>query len=121
MSSNRLIGRSVHDIAAAIRDGDQSSLEFVERTLDRIAAYDELNAFITVTDQSARERARKADAAAARGTDLGRLHGVPIAIKDLRSRKAGIRHTMGLALLAENIAQTDSISINPLGGVTCAL
>ncbi|EMA55844.1 amidase [Halococcus thailandensis] len=114
MSSNRLVGRSVHDLAAAIRNGDQSSLELVETTLDRIAAHDELNAFITVTDQSARERARKADAAAARGVDLGPLHGVPIAIKDLRSRKAGIRHTMGLAPLAENIAQTDSISVERL-------
>lgn len=61
------------------------------------------------------------DAAAARGTDLGRLHGVPIVIKDLRNRKVGIRHTMGLAPLAENIAQTDSMSINPLGGVTCVV
>nr|WP_275039343.1 amidase family protein [Halococcus thailandensis] len=104
-----------------MRNSDQSSLELVKRTLDCIAAYDELNAFITVTDQSARERARKADAAAARDVDLGRFHGDPIASRTSGVGKAGIRHTMGLALLAENIAQTDSISINPLGGVTCAL
>lgn len=54
MSRNRLIGQSVHDIASAVRNGNQSSLELVEAALDRIATLDELNAFVTVIDQSAR-------------------------------------------------------------------
>lgn len=114
MSRSRLIEQSVHDIASAVRNGNQSSLELVEAALDRIATLDELNAFVTVIDQSARERAREADEAAARGEDFGPLHGIPVAIKDLRSRKAGVQHTMGLAPLAENVAETDSISVERL-------
>lgn len=114
MSKNRLIGQSAHELASAVRNGNRSSLELVEVALDHIATLDELNAFVTVIDQSARERAREADEVAARGEDLGPLHGVPVAIKDLRSRKAGVRHTMGLAPLAENVAETDSISVERL-------
>jgi len=105
---------SVRDLACEIRTGGQSSLNLLESVLDRIEAIDELNAFITVTEESARNRARMADDAAARGDDLGPLHGVPVAIKDLRTRKAGIRHTMGLAPLTDNVADDDSITVERL-------
>lgn len=105
---------SVRDLACEIRTGRQSSLNLLESVLDRIEAIDELNAFITVTEESARNRARMADDAAARGDDLGPLHGVPVAIKDLRTRKAGVRHTMGLAPLTDNVADDDSITVERL-------
>nr|WP_246391932.1 amidase [Halosimplex pelagicum] len=89
-------------------------LTLLESILDRIEAIDELNAFVTVIEESARESARKADAAAARGEDLGPLHGVPVAIKDLRNRKAGVRNTMGLAPLENNMADEDSITVERL-------
>ena len=106
--------RSVRELASEIRSGQASSLSILESTLKRIEAIDELNAFVTVTEESARERARMADAAAAHGEDLGLLHGVPVAIKDLRTRKAGVRHTMGLASLADNVADEDSITVERL-------
>ncbi|OYR82356.1 hypothetical protein DJ71_12005 [Halorubrum sp. E3] len=105
---------SVRDLACEIRTGRQSALDLLESVLDRIEAIDELNAFITVTEESARNRARMADDAAERGDDLGPLHGVPVAIKDLRTRKAGVRHTMGLAPLADNVADDDSITVERL-------
>lgn len=108
---SELGGRSAHELAAAVREGTLSSLELVETALARIEAVEELNAFITVIEDAARERARAADQAAERGEDLGPLHGVPVAIKDLRSRKAGVRNTMGLAPLADNVADEDSISV----------
>jgi len=106
--------RSVRELASEIRSERVSALALLESTLERIEAIDELNAFITVTEDSARERARKADAAAARGEDLGPLHGVPVTIKDLRSRKAGVRNTMGLVSLADNVADEDSITVERL-------
>ncbi|MFC4544233.1 amidase [Halosolutus amylolyticus] len=105
---------SARELASAIRSGDRSSLELVDRVLDRIAARDDLNAYVTVIEAKARERAREADRAAAAGEDLGPLHGVPVAIKDLRDRKAGVRNTMGLAALAENVAAEDSITVERL-------
>ncbi|WP_245549703.1 amidase [Natronococcus occultus] len=97
-----------------MRTGTLSALDLVETALERIEATAELNAFITVLEDSARERAREADRAADRGEDLGPLHGVPVAIKDLRSRKAGVRNTMGLAPLADNVADEDSIAVERL-------
>ena len=107
-------GQSAHELAEAVRHGTLSSLELIETALECIEATAELNAFITVIEDSARERARQADQAASRDEDLGPLHGVPVAIKDLRCRKAGVRNTMGLAPLADNIADEDSIMVERL-------
>jgi amidase len=104
---------SVADLAAAFRTGEASSLAAVAATLDRIDAGDH-NAYVTVLPGSARRRARRADRAAAAGEDLGPLHGVPVAIKDLRDRKAGVRNTLGLAALSDNAAETDSIPVERL-------
>ena len=106
--------RSTRDLAAAIREGETSSRAVVDAVLERIAAADELNAFVRVLEESARERAEAADGAADAGEDLGPLHGVPVAIKDLRDRKAGVRNTLGLAALSENVADEDSIVVERL-------
>lgn len=106
--------QSARELAEAIRHGTLSSLELIETALKRIEATAELNAFITVVEDSARERARQADQAASRDENLGPLHGIPVAIKDLRNRKAGVRNTMGLAPLADNIADEDSIVVESL-------
>jgi amidase/aspartyl-tRNA(Asn)/glutamyl-tRNA(Gln) amidotransferase subunit A len=64
--------------------------------LERIHERDqELNAFVTVLDDQARERAREAEAAVESGAELGPLHGVPLAVKDLFDFKAGVQNTMG--------------------------
>ena len=101
-------------IANDVREGRRSAADLVDASLDRIEATAELNAFITALEADARERATAADDAAARGTDLGPLHGVPVAIKDLRSRKRGVPHTLGLKALADNVATTDSITVERL-------
>jgi len=108
------IGASAHEIAAAIRDGETTAEAVVDAHLDRIAANEELNAFVTVIADSARERAREVDAAVEAGEDLGPLGGVPVAIKDLEQRKEGVRNTMGVSALADNVATDDSITVERL-------
>ncbi|ELZ26004.1 amidase [Natrinema limicola] len=106
---------SARELADAIRRGERSSLELVETVLERIETTTrDLNAYVTVIADSARERAREADRAAAADEDLGPLHGVPVAIKDLRDRKTGVRNTMGLAPLSDHVASTDSITVERL-------
>ena len=102
-------------LAAAIRAGEHTSVAAVERSLDRIRARnDELNAFVTVLDERAREAAREADRAVAADDDLGPLHGVPVAIKDLYAYKAGVRNTYGSVPFADHVADTDALVVQRL-------
>lgn len=68
--------------AAAIARGELTSVELVEHCLGRVAALgDTVGAFVTVTEDLARQAARAADAVPVE--ERGPLHGVPTAIKDL--------------------------------------
>ncbi|MEA5409468.1 amidase family protein [Haloarculaceae archaeon H-GB2-1] len=85
MTSDFLASRSLTTLAADIRDGTITAADAVDGSLDRIERLDDdLNAFITVTPDRAREAAREADRERRAGEQLGPLHGVPIAIKDSR-------------------------------------
>jgi len=106
---------SATDLAAAVREGGRSPIDLVESCLDRIAARnDDLNAYVTVLEDEARERAREAEQAVEEGADLGPLHGVPIAVKDLHQTKAGVPHTMGAKPLADNVADETSLIVRRL-------
>jgi amidase/aspartyl-tRNA(Asn)/glutamyl-tRNA(Gln) amidotransferase subunit A len=84
------------ELAARIRRGDVSPVALVDSCLERIEnRNDELNAFVTVLEDEARERAQEAEQAVEAGEELGPMHGVPIAVKDLFDFKAGVRNTMG--------------------------
>jgi amidase len=86
---------SALDAAAAIRRREVSSSELVEHYLDRIHRLDgQVGAFVTVTEASAREQARQADAQVLAGAELPPLHGVPTAIKDL-NLTAGVPTKLG--------------------------
>lgn len=92
-------------LAEAIRTGDRSAVDVTEAFLDRIEdRNDDLNAYLTVTADAAREAAQAADKAVTAGEDLGPLHGVPIALKDLTAFKVGVRHTFGCRAFTDNVA-----------------
>jgi len=102
-------------LASEIRAGRISATDAVEAYLNQIdAENDDLNAYITVIEESAREAAREADAAVDRSEELGVLHGVPIALKDLGAMKKGVRHTFGSKLFAEFEAPRSSIIVDRL-------
>jgi amidase len=103
----------LHDLtalqaAAAIRSGQVGPTELVEHYLDRIARLDgDIGAFVTVTADSARGQAKRAEAAVLDGADsLPPLHGVPIAIKDL-NLTAGVPTRFGSALFADFVPTVD--------------
>jgi len=102
-------------LADRIRAGVLSPIKVVDAYLDRIAAEDDsLNAYVTVIEESAREAAREAEAALDRDDDVGPLHGVPIALKDLRAMKEGVRHTFGSRLFADFEAPRTSLLVDRL-------
>jgi Asp-tRNA(Asn)/Glu-tRNA(Gln) amidotransferase A subunit family amidase len=107
--------QSATALADAVRRGDLSPVELVEASLDRIDVLnDRTNAFVNVLHEAARERARAAEEAVAAGDDLGPLHGVPVAIKDLSYTKAGVPYTAGIAALEENVAAETSVAVQRL-------
>jgi aspartyl-tRNA(Asn)/glutamyl-tRNA(Gln) amidotransferase subunit A len=72
------------ELSAALAHRSISALELAELYLERIRrANARLNAFVHVDEELARRHARAADERRASGVTLGRLDGLPIALKDL--------------------------------------
>lgn len=95
-------------LADAIRRREVSSTEATESVLGRIAARNpQLNAIVDDLSDLARTEAAAADAATARGDELGALHGVPVTVK-VNIDYAGRATTNGLPALADFIAPGDS-------------
>lgn len=75
---------SAIEAAEAIRRGELSAVELLERCLDRIEEHNpELNAFVHLDADAARAQADEVDARVARGDDPGPFAGVPFGVKDL--------------------------------------
>jgi amidase len=98
---------SALEAAAAIRAKQLSATELVEHYLDRIARLDEqLGAFVTLTEESARKQAAVADQAVLAGDPLPPLHGVPTAIKDL-NQTAGVPTRFGSRTMLDYVPAFD--------------
>jgi aspartyl-tRNA(Asn)/glutamyl-tRNA(Gln) amidotransferase subunit A len=77
-----LLDASIPTIAAAVQRGEISARALTDESLARIARHQDLNAFLNVSADAARRAADALDARRARGENLGKLAGVPVAIKD---------------------------------------
>jgi len=103
-----LTSLSLTEAAALVRAKKLSPVELTQTCLTQIERLDPtLNAFITVTAESALAEAGAAEAEIARGDWRGPLHGIPIALKDLVST-AGVRTTAASALLKDNVPAQDA-------------
>ncbi|HEX9455982.1 MAG TPA: amidase [Candidatus Acidoferrum sp.] len=73
---------TIKEIAVGIRAKKISPVEIIEAHLKRIeACQPNLNAFVHLDGEGARQQARAAESSASRGRQLGPLHGVPLTIK----------------------------------------
>ena len=98
---------AAHQAQEGLRARAFSAVELTESVLDRVDAVEpRVNAYITRTDEVAREQAREADARFAAGTATP-LTGIPFAVKDLIVTK-GVRTTAGSRMLADFIPPYDS-------------
>jgi aspartyl-tRNA(Asn)/glutamyl-tRNA(Gln) amidotransferase subunit A len=96
-------------LAAALRARKISAHELVSESLRRIQELEpRLNAFITVTGDSAKAQAARLDDELGRGIDRGPLHGIPIAHKDL-VRTKGVRTTAGSKIFANYLPKRDAV------------
>lgn len=91
-----------------VRSKKVSPVELTRECLARIEQLDpKLNAFITITAETALAEARAAEQEIQRGHWKGPLHGIPIALKDLVDT-AGVRTTAGSALFKDRIPTKDA-------------
>ncbi|NIP46650.1 MAG: amidase, partial [Gammaproteobacteria bacterium] len=103
--------QSIAELGRRLRSGELSSVALTETLLARIEALDpSLGAFQVVSPDRALAAARAAQAALEAGQDLGPLHGIPYAAKDLFDVR-GLPTTAGTRLLADNIADDDSAAV----------
>jgi aspartyl-tRNA(Asn)/glutamyl-tRNA(Gln) amidotransferase subunit A len=107
---------TIRELSEKIRSRSVSPVELTHDCLDRIEKLNPtLDAFITVTAESALERARLAEREIFRGTYLGPLHGIPIGIKDIID-VAGVRTTAASALFKDHVPTEDAQVVRRLRG-----
>jgi len=102
---NDLAYTSATDLARLIRNREVSPVELLEAVIERIEDRNaSLNAFVFKGYADARRAAADAEQAVVSGAELGLLHGVPTAIKDLFDFKPGWTATFGgIPALADNV------------------
>jgi amidase len=99
------------ELAKRIRDKEVGCLELLEIFLERVTRHNPaLNAIIVLEADKARERAKQADAALAKGEAWGPLHGVPMTIKESFDVE-GTPTTWGVVEHRDNIARQDALSV----------
>ena len=107
--------------ARRVADGEVSPVELTSACLERIAGIDaQVNAFITVTADTAVDDARVVERERVRGEAVGPLAGVPIALKDLFDT-AGVRTTAGSRFFAERVPDRDAAVVQKLRGAGAVL
>lgn len=113
--------RTLAELGQGLDTGEFSARELTEALLERMDANSALNAFITVTDEQAIERAKAADAERAAG-NAGPLCGLPVVHKDLFCTR-GILTTCGSRILDNFVSPYDATVVarlNAAGAVTLA-
>lgn len=99
---------STAELAAAIAHRKISAVDALDAHLAQIDRHNEaINAVVILDREGARDRARQADAATARGHTPAPLQGVPFTLKDAHET-AGIRTTVGFPPFADYIPRQDS-------------
>lgn len=100
--------RTIAEVSELIRRVELSPIELVRDCLDVIERLNSsLNAFITVTAESALAEAKQAEAEIRSGHWRGPLHGIPIGLKDLIDT-AGIRTTAASAIFHDRVPIEDA-------------
>jgi aspartyl-tRNA(Asn)/glutamyl-tRNA(Gln) amidotransferase subunit A len=105
---------TIREVSALLREGKVSSVDLVEACLHRIdQVQPQLNAFITVTRDSALGAAALADREIQSGNWKGVLHGIPIGLKDFYDT-ASIRTTAAFEHFKNRVPQKDAPAVEKL-------
>jgi len=112
----QVVETSIDEIHAAMKSGRLTAHELVQMYLDRIAAFDQkgptINSIIAI-NPGAMETADKLDAAFKKGGLTGRLHGIPLLLKD-QIDVAGMPTTLGSVLFKNYVPTRDAFVVEQL-------
>jgi amidase len=107
---------SAAELARRLRAREISAVELLDAHLAQIARVNpQVNAIVTLVADQARDQARASDQARARGEDLGPLHGLPVAHKDLALTR-GIRTTFGSPLYRDHVPDMSGLIVERIQG-----
>ena len=101
--------KTLTELAAGLHSKQFSSLELTQAFIERIKQHSEINAYITVSEETALNQAQIADQLLAKG-NYGALVGIPIAQKDIFCTQ-GIKTSCGSKMLDNFIAPYDATVI----------
>ena len=120
-AESSLCFESAKSLAALIRKKKLSARELLDAHFKQIERVNpKVNAIVTLVADQALAKAKQCDEAAAHGRFLGRLHGLPVAHKDLQDTK-GIRTTYGSPIYKDHVPTADTLLVHRIreaGAVT---
>ncbi|XP_011615635.1 glutamyl-tRNA(Gln) amidotransferase subunit A, mitochondrial [Takifugu rubripes] len=77
-----MLSLTIREVSLALREGRISPTELCRKCLDQIRTTQHLNAYISVTEETALRQAAEAETRMRQGVPRGPLDGIPFAVKD---------------------------------------
>jgi aspartyl-tRNA(Asn)/glutamyl-tRNA(Gln) amidotransferase subunit A len=135
--SDHLCDLPAHEIVDRIKSGENTATQVLESTLDRIRSvegtpastepYDpdpadlqKVHAFVSITEERARDQAQRVDAMIDAGEDPGPMAGIPLSVKDIFCVR-GTQSTAGSRILENFISPYSATPVDRMeaaGAVT---
>ena len=114
MTSTEICFMTAVEMIDCLHSGDLSVRQIISAHLTQIERVNpQVNAIVTLLPEKAMKQAAAADEAIYHGKDLGKLHGLPIAHKDLILTQ-GIRTTFGSPIFQDFVPDQDGLIIERL-------
>ena len=102
---------STSELSGLIQKKEISPVEVTEAYLERIDDLDfKFNSYLTICRNEALQAAQAAEQAILAGNYLGRMHGIPVGVKDQMWSK-GVRSTGGSRILADFVPEEDATAL----------
>jgi aspartyl-tRNA(Asn)/glutamyl-tRNA(Gln) amidotransferase subunit A len=112
---------TITHLAPLIRRKKISPVELTKFCLERIAALQPtINAYITITADTALAQAKRAESEIANGRYRGILHGIPVSFKDLIFTR-NVKTTAGSGVLKKHIPKENAAIVDSLLNAGCIL